>query len=193
VLSNLPVVVHVRKPFWQISIGLSSLVCVLYYCISANVRLFFVLTGSMEPAIPARSIVVAKRTIGDTVNMGQVVVFTDGTTGRSTAHRVIASQEGRYVTKGDANAYPDRYAVLPSTVLGAVLVTVPMGDFTVAAAQVVLLGLALFLGILLHQFLVCLKHGISCPAAACQPFSRFYLSGRTKKIVCGGQADPGPG
>lgn len=177
-----------KKVVWKTIIGLGILSCVLYYCVQSNVRLFFVITGSMEPLIPARSLIVSKRISVDDVNKGKVIIFNDQNNKRVTAHRVVEIQDNRYVTKGDGNTYSDRYLVKSEDILGQVVGIFPIIDPLYLGIHLLFLVSVLALGILLKRFLLFLKHGISCPTPAHNAFYRICVFRCAKKAVCGGQA-----
>jgi len=177
----------------KLIIGLGILSCALYYCVYTNVRMFFVITGSMKPPIPASSLIISKKISYDQVKAGKVIIFNDQNTKRVTAHRVVENKEGNYVTKGDANEYQDRLVVHPVDMIGEVMGVFPLGDFVTVGLQVVFLALALILGMLLKQFLLFLKHGISHSTTTYNALCRFYLFRCAKKVVCGGRAGFSPG
>lgn len=80
--------------------------------------LFYIKTGSMEPALPIGSIVVvdpvAEPEIGDifAYRAGTMVVI----------HRIIAKDGNNYTFKGDANASPDISPVAGEQILGKVTI-----------------------------------------------------------------------
>ena len=175
-----------KKAVWKTIIGLGALSGILFYCVQSNVRLFFVITGSMEPLISTKSLIVSKTISVDKVEKGKVIVFNDQNNKRVTAHRVVEIQDGRYVTKGDANDNKDRYLVKPADILGQVVGIFPMIDPLSVIIQIAFLVLVLALGILLKRFLLFLKHGISCPTTAHNAFYRICVFRRAKKTVFGG-------
>lgn len=84
-----------------------------------NVRFdfFYIKTGSMEPELPARSLVVvdpyAKPKIGD--------IFAYEGHGSTVIHRIIGMGDGGYILQGDANPSPDGAAVEESRLIGKVI------------------------------------------------------------------------
>ena len=82
---------------------------------------YVVLSGSMEPAIAAGSLVYVADT-GD-YQPGDVVTYTHD--GRTVTHRVVVETPGGYETKGDANDDRDSYTVERSAVRGEVVFEVP--------------------------------------------------------------------
>ncbi len=107
-----------------VGIGIISLLCLLF--ISAllgradivGYRTYSIASGSMSPTLKVGDLVYV--TSGDP-KVGDIVVLTvDGTL---IAHRIIARENGRLVTKGDANGSPDTFK--NATVLGIVRFHVP--------------------------------------------------------------------
>lgn len=82
---------------------------------------YVVLSGSMEPAIAAGSLVYVADT-GD-YRLGDVVTYTHD--GRTVTHRIVAETPDGYETKGDANDDRDSYTVERSAVRGEVVFEVP--------------------------------------------------------------------
>lgn len=86
-------------------------------------------TQSMEPAIPAGSVVVTKRTAADELKPRDIISFysTDPEIeGIPNTHRIVAvdkDDNGKtyFVTKGDNSVIADKYAVYPEKVIGRVL------------------------------------------------------------------------
>lgn len=88
-----------------------------------------IVSGSMEPAIPVGSLVLAEKTEGETLENGDIIMFLSGTT--AVTHRVISNdrEEGTVRTKGDANEQEDMLPVLYDRILGKVILHVPvLGD-----------------------------------------------------------------
>ena len=86
-------------------------------------------TQSMEPAIPAGSVVITRKTTADELKPRDIISFysTDpAIEGIPNTHRIIAvnkDDNGKtcFVTKGDNNVIADKYAVYPEKVIGRVL------------------------------------------------------------------------
>ncbi|MFA5776516.1 MAG: signal peptidase I [Patescibacteria group bacterium] len=175
-----------KKAVWKTIIGLGTLSGILYYCVQSNVRLFFVITGSMEPLIPTRSFIISKKIGVNEVKKEKVIIFNDQNNKRITAHRVVEIQDGRYVTKGDSNTYGDRYLVKSEDILGQVVGIFPIIDSLYLGMHLIFLVLVLALGVLTKRFLLFLKHGISCPTTAYSAFYRLCVFRCTKKTVCSG-------
>lgn len=166
---------------------------VFYYCLQNNVRLFFVVTGSMEPVIPTKSIIISKKLAVNQIKPGLAIVFTDQENSRVTAHRVVEQIDGKYITRGDANDYQDRYLVKSADLLGQVVGVIPVMTLPVILLQLLLVALLYFLGVTHRRFLLFLKHGFSCPTTASNALHRLCIFGRTKKTLCGGQTGFSPG
>lgn len=121
-----------------------------------------ILTGSMEPGLPPGTLVVVRPIDPADVRVGDVVTYQirSGVPG-VISHRVVGimvGAEGRTFTlKGDANAEPDRDAVVEGQVMGEAWYSVPwLGRLNtgvsagarawlVPAVGVALLGYAAFL------------------------------------------------
>lgn len=85
-------------------------------------RLYIVMSGSMEPALPVGSIVIVNT--GDKKpERGDIITFRRGET--IVTHRVAGKSEGRYLTKGDANGEPDSVLTEPDRVIGTVCGWIP--------------------------------------------------------------------
>lgn len=78
-----------------------------------------VVTGSMEPEISAGDFIVNQS--ADRYVVGDVITFYDAQMGEYVTHRVILAEDGRYLTKGDANNGADRFSVPSDAVVGKVV------------------------------------------------------------------------
>jgi signal peptidase len=83
---------------------------------------FVILSGSMEPTTSPGDVVIVDASAA--IAIGDVITFDDGNTAPTT-HRIVDIEDGKYVTKGDANQNPDAQRVAPSDVLGRVTLTIP--------------------------------------------------------------------
>ncbi len=167
--------------------------CVVYYAISANVRVFYVITGSMEPVIPTKSLVVSKSIGRNEVVVGTVLVYNDALNKRVTAHRVIGARDGGFVTKGDSNEYEDKSLVKPQNIVGRVVGVLPLPGVLLAMFQLIFCLLLFQLGVIHRKFLVFLKHGFSCPSPTLNAFYRLCFFRHSKKTRYGGQKIAGIG
>lgn len=112
------------------------LLLIIAVCIPVTVpklmgyEIYNVVSGSMEPEIPVGSVIYVKAVSPETVEEGDIIAFTSGVSVIS--HRVVSNQtvEGKFTTKGDANAEndmnpvgyggPDRPGRVPSAGTGRV-------------------------------------------------------------------------
>ena len=81
-----------------------------------------VVSGSMEPTISVGDFIVTKAQDGYFV--GDVVMYYDSARGETVTHRIIAAENGWFVTQGDANNVPDDYSVPQSAIVGKVVLVV---------------------------------------------------------------------
>jgi signal peptidase len=93
---------------------------------------FVILSGSMEPALSPGDVVIVSGSAS--VGVGDVITFDDGNS-VPTTHRVVGIEDGRYLTKGDANENVDGRTVDPSDVLGRVVVTFPLIGYAILWAN----------------------------------------------------------
>lgn len=86
-----------------------------------------VVSGSMHPAIEAGDVVVTAPPPGDSLRAGYVIRFRDpNRPGRATLHRIARiDEQGRLITKGDANRVEDSTPVPASAVTGMGRLRVP--------------------------------------------------------------------
>ncbi len=86
-----------------------------------GIRSFTVMSGSMEPKLPAGSIVISSP--ANSYSIGDVITFKRGAT--SITHRIVWTKSGFYQTKGDANDTPDTKFVSHGLVIGRVSLVIP--------------------------------------------------------------------
>ncbi len=82
---------------------------------------YIVTTGSMEPEIPAGSIILVKAQ--EQYELGDVVTFRDSQ-GLTVTHRLMGRVSGQFITKGDANNVEDSELLAPENILGKVQMVV---------------------------------------------------------------------
>lgn len=87
-----------------------------------------VLTGSMEPAYPVGSLVYIEKTDPTGIREGDVITFRM-TDSMIVTHRVVAVEDGFFLTKGDANAQPDGVPVAFDSVMGRAVRAIPYLGF----------------------------------------------------------------
>ena len=134
--------VAVRGATWVLRIALVATVVLL--ALSAAVtrlapmvgREVFVVRGaSMAPTIPLGAAIIATRTPGAAVVVGDIVTFR-GTNGVVVTHRVVEAlvHEGEHLfrTKGDANPTADAFLVPEGALIGVVATSLPMAGFVMA-------------------------------------------------------------
>jgi len=119
-----------------VSIGLLLLVSILP--ITGNLKIFVVLSGSMEPAIKTGSVIVVKPT--KDYKIGDIITFGKNTrTETPITHRIveIIDDNGRvkYATKGDANNAADNSQVASNRVIGKVYFKAPYLGYAIDSAK----------------------------------------------------------
>lgn len=97
-------------------------------------KLFVVQSGSMEPAIRAKSLVLVKKF--DNYKIGDVITYKDGgERGETITHRIVKIKNRGFVTKGDANNVSDERLVSPDRIVGKVVLAIPFLGYPVAFAK----------------------------------------------------------
>jgi signal peptidase I len=87
-----------------------------------------VISGSMEPAIQTGSVVIVRPVIPESIQKGDVIMYSSLDKKSLTTHRVfnVASEPSlQFITKGDANNNPDVIPVDPGQIVGIVAFTIP--------------------------------------------------------------------
>ena len=89
-------------------------------------RVYTVISGSMEPALPAGSLVYVKDADPASVSHGEIIAFSDD--GAVVTHRVMQNlrEEGSFITRGDANNTDDLFPVSYRNLIGRVEHHVPL-------------------------------------------------------------------
>lgn len=117
-------------------LGTLILLLIIAVCIPVTVpklmgyEIYNVVSGSMEPEIPVGSVIYVKAVSPETVEEGDIIAFTSGVSVIS--HRVVSNQtvEGKFTTKGDANAENDMNPVGYADLIGRVEFHLPvLGSF----------------------------------------------------------------
>ncbi|TXL62947.1 signal peptidase I [Aeromicrobium terrae] len=117
---------------WAVLLGALGLLAVCVAIPKAGgATPYTILTGSMQPKFPPGTLVVAKPTPFDDINIGDVVTY-QLNSGKSevVTHRVIGrtkDKEGRpaLITQGDANRTPDPKVVIAKQVKGTMWYSAP--------------------------------------------------------------------
>ena len=107
-------------------LGVLILMAVLALCLALTLPRFLgygiynVVSGSMEPEIPVGSVVYVEGVRAEDVAGGDVIAFQSGDS--VIIHRVVENQvvEGKFTTKGDANAEEDMEKADYSALIGRV-------------------------------------------------------------------------
>ncbi|MGN0578083.1 MAG: signal peptidase I, partial [Ruminiclostridium sp.] len=80
-----------------------------------------VVTGSMEPSIREGDYILVRKTDTSELMEGDIICFYSEEAeikGKLNTHRIMNVTESGFITKGDANKYPDEAAVSPGSVIG---------------------------------------------------------------------------
>ena len=81
-----------------------------------------IVTGSMEPTIRDGDYIIIEKTEAAALKEGDIICFYSSDSdisGRLNTHRIMEiSENGDFITKGDANKYSDEEAVSPEAVIG---------------------------------------------------------------------------
>lgn len=108
---------------------------------------------SMEPTLDAGDLVVLARS--GSYDIGDVIAYRVASmNGATLIHRIVAIEDGRYVTKGDNNDFIDEYRPTPREALGKRVVRMPGGASVTGAlrsplgvgALMSVVGASLYLG-----------------------------------------------
>jgi signal peptidase len=92
-----------------------------------GIKLFTVLSGSMEPALSVGDLIYVKPVDPEEIEVGDIITFAINETTVAT-HRVysIDKEAGRFTTKGDANDEADKATVKLENVQGVHAFTIPL-------------------------------------------------------------------
>lgn len=106
---------------------LGIVICVTLLPVKSNYKIYYVISGSMEPTIKTGSLIIVQPK--ESYKEGDVVSFRSGR-GSVTTHRII-SRESKgdqvfYKTKGDANNVADTLTIDASKIEGRYLHTIPL-------------------------------------------------------------------
>ncbi len=133
---------------------MAILSALVYLPLKTPLKMFVVLSGSMNPVIPAGSIVMVERE-PVSIQKGEVITFIHPNKPLEfVTHRVInVESQGNtavYQTKGDANNIPDQWVVKKEAVWGKATFVVPFLGYLINFAKtklgvVLIIALPLFL------------------------------------------------
>lgn len=129
-----------------------------------GLKSMIVVSGSMEPAIHVGDLAVIKPMTAESVQVGDLLTFSNFGVPGTTTHRVVAVKEidGRqyFQTKGDANDSPDPNLAPADAVFGKVLWIEPrigylmsFGGSALGRILIIVLPLALILGLEMRDLL----------------------------------------
>lgn len=134
--------------------------------------------GSMQPAIPLGSLVVAEPVDSGSLSISDVIAYRTGS-GTLVTHRITrifgGADELRFEVRGDANATPDPVLVTASSIVGRAVFSVPLAGYALAylslpgglSSYLALTGM-LFLAGWLLELLERAQTTLPAPAAAQQ-------------------------
>lgn len=113
-------------------VGTLILISVIGTCLPAALprllgyEVYNVVSGSMQPKIPIGSLILVKPVMPETIAVGDVIAFQSEDS--VITHRVIKNKvvEGKFTTKGDANAEEDMNDVPYAAVIGKVTFHCPL-------------------------------------------------------------------
>lgn len=117
------------KLFIQVTLYIFFII-VIFVLISSKtpvfgLRSYVVLTGSMQPAIPAGSVIVVEKQ--SAYHSGDIITFKN--TSMEVTHRIISIKHSGnsavYETRGDANQSPDKVPVYERAIAGKVILHTP--------------------------------------------------------------------
>lgn len=91
---------------------------------------------SMEPKFHAGDFVIARA--GDQYKRGDVVLYRSAELKQLVLHRIVAQSNDIYTLKGDNNAFNDPSTIHHEAITGAYVAHVPLSDWRVGAALIVL-------------------------------------------------------
>lgn len=104
-----------------------------------------VLSGSMAPTFDTGSVVAVKPVTFEQIKQGDIITFKE-LDGRTVTHRVVEINEGKLITKGDANGGMDSTPVTKDRVIGQVDYWVPLVGYLVEFIKSKA-GMLIFLGV----------------------------------------------
>lgn len=123
--------------YWLVLTALvivAGLTAVSVLNLPGNYKIFTVQSGSMEPAIKTGSVVVVKPE--SSYKTGDVITFTEKNNPKlTTTHRIFGTDEGGFITKGDANNSTDSAKVAGNQIIGKTIFSVPYLGYPVSFAK----------------------------------------------------------
>ncbi len=92
-------------------------------------RPLFVLSGSMEPALPTGSLLIIDL---KNIKPSEGDVITYRLSGKLITHRMVRDEGNRYITKGDNNPIEDPSPVMRKQIVGSVCLCIPLLGYLMA-------------------------------------------------------------
>ena len=109
--------------FGWIGAALVSLMIIFFSFGYFGVQPIIIVSGSMRPTLDVGDLVIIERVDPSKIRKGDIIEYRVGR--MSIVHRVVEIKKEGFVTKGDANRYPDPDPVHPDQIRGKVIFTVP--------------------------------------------------------------------
>lgn len=124
------IIENVPYAFLIVYLGLIGIFTLAKYTERSNgVRVATITTNSMNPSITSGTLIVSKPNkiykVTDIIAYKEINPSTKTETGRIITHRIVEVKSDGFVTKGDANEFPDPGEVKREQVLGSVFLVVP--------------------------------------------------------------------
>ncbi len=123
------------------ALGVTLLICAAILVVAGKfgiggIRVLVVQSGSMEPTIGVKSIVLTAPT--QSYNVGDIITFKQS--GNSTmlvTHRVKEIQRTEFITKGDANKNADAEPVSINNIIGKTIIDIPWIGYVISFIQTI--------------------------------------------------------
>lgn len=129
-----------------------------------GISIYGVLTGSMTPAYSVGGVVYVAETEPDEIQVGDVITYGLGSdTEYVMTHRVIQSEDGYFITKGDANNVADPEPVTYERLIGKVVFFLP-GMAGVAEFVNSVTGKCIFIMLFAAAFICWVTADMLCPS-----------------------------
>jgi len=118
--------------------GIAGIIALSAFNIPGGIKMYTVMSGSMEPSIPVGGLVVTRQSTEYIV--GDVITFEDIENPKfNITHRIVevrdADSNPKYYTKGDANNSRDSDEVTKPRISGKVIATIPYIGYPVSFAK----------------------------------------------------------
>lgn len=107
-----------------------------------------VASGSMEPTLSRGDLVIVRQE--SAYEKGNIITFIQTGDQRTTTHRIVEAEDGRFVTQGDANNLVDE-AIVAEQIFGKVVLTLPLIGYLIQSASTPL-GLLVIIALFLLMF-----------------------------------------